>query len=214
MTEVTVLEASSRASAGKGAARATRRAGLVPAVIYGGKRAPVNVALDPRLIVREMHRGGWRSHIYQVVAGATRERALMRDIQLHPVSDKPIHVDFHRIAAGEPVRVAIGVHFTGEEECVGIKRGGTLTIDHHSIEVSVDPDRIPEHLLADVAGLEIGDVVRWSDLKGTEALTLLAHETDMVVATVAAPTIQEEPDEVAPDAEIETGATPAAPDEG
>ena len=193
MTDVTVLEASSRASAGKGAARATRRAGLVPAVIYGGKRAPVTVALDPRLIVREMQRGGWRSHIYEVQADGGRERALMREIQLHPVSDKPLHVDFHRVAAGEPVRVAIGVHFTGENVCPGIKRGGTLTVDHHSVEVTVDPDRIPEHLLADISTLEVGDVVRWSDLKGAEAVTLVGHETDMVIATVVAPTVEPEP---------------------
>ena len=194
MTEYTVLEASSRASAGKGAARATRRAGLVPAVIYGSKRAPTLVALDPRLIVREMQRTGWRARLYQVKAGNITERALMREIQLHPVSDKPIHVDFHRVAAGEPVTVAVQVAFTGEHDSLGIKRGGMLNIDHHSVEVTVDPDNIPERLQADIAGLDIGDVIRWSDLTGTRGLTLLHDEPDMVIATIAAPTIEVEPE--------------------
>ena len=152
------------------------------------------VALDPRLIVREMHRGGWRSHLYEVKTGGVTERALMRDIQLHPVSDKPIHVDFHRIAAGEPVHVAISVAFTGADDCVGIKRGGTLNVDYHSIEVSADPDRIPEHLEADLSGLVVGDIIHWADLKGTEGLTLLHHEPDMVIATIAAPTLEPDPE--------------------
>ncbi len=164
-------------------------------MIYGGKRDSTLVALDPRLIVREMHRGGWRSHLYEVKAGGVTERALMREIQLHPVSDKPIHVDFHRIAAGEPVHVAVSVAFTGAERSVGIKRGGTLNIDYHVIEVSADPDRIPEHLEADIAGLDIGAIIHWTDLKGTEGLTLLHHEPDMVVATIAAPTLEPTPSE-------------------
>ncbi len=204
MTEYTVLAASSRASAGKGAARATRRAGLVPAVIYGAKREPALVALDPRLIVREMQRTGWRSRLYEVKAGNTIERALMREIQLHPVSDKPIHVDFHRVAAGEPVHVAVQVGFVGEADNVGLKRGGMLNIDHHSVEVTVDPDHIPERLVADVSTLDIGDVIRWSDLKGTEGLTLLHDELDMVIATIAPPTVE-------PPTEPEPEATPTEP---
>jgi large subunit ribosomal protein L25 len=159
------------------------------------------VALDPRLIVREMQRTGWRARLYQVKAGRVTERALMREIQLHPVSDKPLHVDFLRIAAGEPVTVAISVAFHGEEDSVGIKRGGVLNIEHHSIEVSVDPDDIPERFEADISGLDIGDVVRWGDLKNTADVTLLGgHDDDMVIATVAPPTIEEEPE---PEAETE-----------
>ncbi len=197
MTDSTVLEASSRAKAGKGAARATRRAGLVPAVIYGAHKAPTLVALDARLIVREMQRSGWRSRIYEVQADGVSERALMREIQLHPVSDKPLHVDFHRVAAGETVRVSVRIEFTGNDVSVGLKRGGMLNIVHHSIEVLVDPDRIPEHVVADIGALDVGDVIRWGDLKGIEALTLAHEEADLVVATIAAPTV-EPPAEEAP----------------
>ena len=204
MTDTTVLEASSRASAGKGAARATRRAGLVPAVIYGAKREPVLVAFDPRLIVREMQRTGWRSRVYEVKTGTVSERALMRDIQLHPVSDKPIHVDFHRVAAGERVHVAVQVAFLGEADSPGLKRGGTLNIDHHAIEVTADPDRIPERLEADISKLEIGGAVHWSDLRNTDGLTVLHAELDMLVATIAPPTVEPaepEPEVTAPAAE-------------
>lgn len=213
MTDTTVLEASERAKAGKGAARATRRAGLVPAVIYGAKRPAVMVALDPRLIVREMHKPGFRSHIYNVRAGRVNERALIRDIQLHPVSDQPLHVDFHRIAVGEDVRVAIAVHFTGEDDCVGLKRGGVLNVVHHSLEVTVDPDRIPEFVTGDISGLEIGDAIRWSDLAGIENLTLATgDEADVVVATIAPPTILVEP-ELEPE-EVAADAVPAIEQDG
>ena len=190
MADTTVLEASSRAKAGKGAARATRRAGLVPAVIYGAHKEPTLVALDPRLIVREMQRSGWRSRIYEVRADGATERALMREIQLHPVSDKPLHVDFHRVAAGETVRVSVRIEFAGNEVSVGLKKGGVLNVVHHSIEVMVDPDRIPEHVVADTAELDVGAVIRWGDLRGTEALTLAHEDADLVIATIAAPTVE------------------------
>ena len=205
MTESTVLEASSRAKAGKGAARATRRAGLVPAVIYGAHRAPALVALDPRLIVREMQRAGWRSRIYEVKADGLSERALMRDIQLHPVSDKPLHVDFHRVAAGETVRVSVRIEFTGNDASAGLRRGGMLNIVHHSVEVLVDPDRIPEHVVADIGALDVGDVVRWVDLKGTEALTLAHEDADLVVATISAPTVEPAAGEAAAETAVTEG---------
>ena len=193
MADTTVLEASSRAKAGKGAARATRRAGLVPAVIYGAKRAPALVALDPRLVVREMGRAGWRSRIYEIDAGGARERALIREVQLHPVSDRPIHVDFHRVAAGETVRVAVAVVFRGEDQSPGLRAGGVLNIDHHSVEVVADPERIPEHFVADVSSLDAGGAIHWADLEGVAGLTPAGHEADLVIATVVAPTVEEEP---------------------
>jgi large subunit ribosomal protein L25 len=211
MTDFTTIEASTRAKAGKGAARATRRAGEVPAVIYGAKQEASLIALDPRIIVREMHRGGWRSRLYQVKAGGTTTRALIREIQLHPVTDRPIHVDFQRLVGNEPVHVTVAVVFKGEDECVGVKRGGVLNIVRHTIDVSVDPDHIPEHFEADVSALEIGDIVRWHDLKGTENVSapdIEAH--DYVIATIAAPSVEEEPE--AETAENETAAAAGSED--
>ncbi|MCQ8241741.1 50S ribosomal protein L25/general stress protein Ctc [Rhizosaccharibacter radicis] len=205
MTNFTTIEASARAKAGKGAARATRRDGLVPAVVYGAKQEPSLIALDPRVVLRELTKAGWRSRLYEINAGEAPIRALMREVQLHPVTDRPIHVDFQRLAPGEHIRVAVAVHFTGEDTSVGLKRGGVLNIVRHTIEVSVDPDNIPSGFSADLSQLDINDNVRWSDLQGTEGVTPTVTDRDFVIATVAAPTIVAEPEPVA------APAAPAAP---
>jgi large subunit ribosomal protein L25 len=197
VTQFTKLEASSRAKAGKGAARATRRDGQVPAVIYGAKQEPTLIALDPRLVVREMHKGGWRSRVYDITVDGASSHALMREIQLHPVSDKPIHVDFQRLAAGEHVHVEVRIVFTGEDKSPGIKRGGVLNIVRHTVEISVDPAHIPEAFTVDLSQLDIHDNVRWNDLQGTEGVTPVLQIPNFVIATVAAPSADEAPEPAA-----------------
>ncbi len=197
MTNFTTIEASVRAKAGKGAARATRRDGLVPAVIYGAKQDASLIALDPRVVLRELVKTGWRSRLYEITADGAPVRALMREVQLHPVTDRPIHVDFQRLAPGEQIKVAVQVVFTGEDTSVGIKRGGVLNVVRHTIEVSVDPDHIPGSFTVDLSALDINDNVRWSDITGTENVTPVIADRDFVIATVAAPTVIAEPEPVA-----------------
>ncbi len=209
MTNFTTIEASVRAKAGKGAARATRRDGMVPGVIYGAKQDATLISLDPRVVLRELVKTGWRSRLYEISAGDAPVRALMREVQLHPVSDRPIHVDFQRLAPGEQIKVAVQVVFTGEESSVGIKRGGVLNVVRHTIEVSVDPDHIPANFTVDLTNLDINDNVRWSDIKQTEQVTPVIADRDFVIATVAAPTVVAEPEPVAGAA-----AAPAAPARG
>ena len=204
MASFTTIQAEARELAGKGAARAVRRAGKVPAVIYGAKQPPALIALDPREVLRELTRGGWRSRLFEVqVAGAT-QRALMRDVQFHPVSDKPEHVDFQRLAAGEPIRVAVVVSFVNEATSPGLKRGGMLNVVRHTVEVLCDPDSVPEQFEADLGALDINDNVRFSDLAGTAGAKPTIADRDFVIATVAAPT-------KAPEAPAEAAATAAAP---
>ena len=204
MASFTTIQAEARELAGKGAARAVRRAGKVPAVIYGAKQAPALIALDPREVLRELTRGGWRSRLFEVqVAGAT-QRALMRDVQFHPVSDKPEHVDFQRLAAGEPIRVAVVVSFVNEATSPGLKRGGMLNVVRHTVEVLCDPDSVPEQFEADLGALDINDNVRFSDLTGTAGAKPTIADRDFVIATVAAPT-------KAPEAPAEAAAAAAAP---
>jgi large subunit ribosomal protein L25 len=188
MAEYTTIEAEARARAGKGAARATRRAGMVPAVIYGAKQTPTLVALDPRIVMREIHHSGWRSRLFDVKVDGQSTRALIRDVQFHPVSDKPEHVDFQRLAPGEKIRVAVTVHFQNEATSPGLKRGGVLNVVRHSVDCLIDPDHVPAHFEADLGPLDINDNIRWSDLKGTEGIRPVITDRDFVIATVAAPT--------------------------
>ncbi len=193
MANFVSIEAEARERAGKGAARASRRAGMVPAVIYGAKQTPTLVQLDPRVVMRELVRGGWRSRLYEVNVSGAPSRALMREVQFHPVSDRPIHVDFQRLAPGERIRVSVSVVFQNETTSPGLKRGGVLNVVRHVVEVLADPDSVPEVFQADLASLDINDNVRFSDLAGTADVTPVITGRDFVIATVAAPTKGAEP---------------------
>ena len=200
MVQTIRIEAESRERAGKGAARATRRAGFVPAVIYGAKQEATLIALDPRDVMKELQKGGWQSHLYEVaVKGGGTERTLMRDVQFHPVTDRPLHVDFQRLAPGQQIRVRVQVHFLNDGISPGIKAGGVLNVVRREVEVLADPDNVPEHFEIDLAEAGIGDSLRWSAVKdqfGTKAVL----DRDFVVATIAPPTVVEE-----------VAAAPAAP---
>jgi len=187
MANTVTIEAEERARAGKGAARATRRAGKVPAVIYGAKQAPTLIALDPRDVLRELQRAGWQSRLYEISLPSGPARALIRDVQFHPVTDAAEHVDFQRLAPGETIRVAVPVHFDNEGLSPGIKRGAVLNVVRHAVEVYADPDTIPERFDADLTGLDFNDNVRWHDLKGTEGTKPVIGDRDFVIATVAPP---------------------------
>ncbi len=192
MVQTVRIEAEARGRAGKGAARATRREGLVPAVIYGAKQEATLIALDPRLIVKELQKGGWQSHLYEVaVKDGPTERTLLRDIQFHPVTDRPVHVDFQRVAPGARIRIRVPVQFAHEDTCPGLKAGGVLNVVRREIEVLAEPDAVPDLFEIDLAEAAIGDSLRWSSVKdrfGTKAVI----DRDFVVATIAAPTVVEE----------------------
>lgn len=188
MASYTTIEAEARERAGKGAARATRRQGKVPAVIYGAHQPPTLIALEPRLVLREITRSGWRSRLYEVKVGDDATRALIRDVQFHPVTDAPEHVDFQRLAPGEKIRVSVAVRFLNEATCPGLKRGGVLNVVRHGVECYCDPDSVPDHFDAELGTLDINDNVRWSDLTGTQGLRPIITDRDFVIATVAAPT--------------------------
>ena len=211
MASYVTIEAEARERAGKGAARATRRQGRVPAVIYGARQAPTLIALDPRVVLRELHRSGWRSRLYEIKVGGESTRALIREVQFHPVTDAPEHVDFQRLAPGEKMRVAVSVMFLNELISPGLKRGGVLNVVRHSVECYVDPDNVPPHFDADLGALDINDNVRWSDLAGTDGIRPTIQDRDFVIATVAAPTKMPEPTgEAGAAAAVAVAAAPAA----
>ncbi len=209
MTETVAIEADVRARAGKGVARATRRAGKVPAVVYGAKQAPTAIAVDPRVIMRELVRGGWKSRLYSIKMDGKVERALMRDVQLHPVTDVLEHVDFQRLAAGEKIRVSVVVHFLNEATCPGLKRGGMLNVVRHSVEIWADPDSVPSHFEVDLNSLDIGDTIRFSSLAGADDIHPTITDRDFVIATVAPPAKMAEPTAAEAAAAAPAAAAPA-----
>jgi len=217
MVQTIRIEAAARERAGKGAARATRRGGSVPAVIYGAKQEATLLSLDPRDVMKELHKGGWQGHLYEVaVAGAAPVRCLMRDVQFHPVSDQPLHVDFQRLAAGQKIRVRVPVVLLGEDVSPGIKAGGVANLVRRDLEVLSDPDRVPEGFEIDLSESEIGATLRWSDVKDHGGATPTISR-DFVVLTLAPPVVEEEVVVAAPVPPPETAkgkgkaAAPAAP---
>ncbi len=165
---------------------------MVPAVIYGAKQPATLIALEPKLVIKELQRGGWRSRMYEIDVDGTPSRALIREVQFHPVSDKPIHVDFQRLAPGQKIRVAVAVHFINEAVSPGIKKGGVLNTVLPTVTVLADPESVPEMVTADLGNADINATIRWSDLIGTEnvapVLPNATAQRDFVIATIAPPT--------------------------
>jgi large subunit ribosomal protein L25 len=207
MSDKAMLQAEPRERAGKGAARAVRREGRVPAVIYGGKEEPVSISIDVPQLTRAINRGRFLSPLYELEVGGKKTRVIPRDIQLHPVSDQPIHIDFLRLGKGAKIAVNVAVHFTNEETCLGLKRGGALNIVRHEVELNVPADAIPEFIEADLDGLDISDSVHISAVKLPKGVTPTITDRDFTIATIAAPSGGTQDDE---DEEGETEGEAAA----
>ena len=192
MTEIVTLEAEVRDRAGKGAARATRRAGRIPAVIYGDKKEPVMISLDPKAFGRELNRRGFFSHLFDISIDGIKHRTLPRDVQLHPVTDEPLHADFVRVTASTKTHVNVVVAFENQAASPGLKRGGVLNIVRHDIELVVAAGNIPERIVVDLTGLDIGDSVHISAVKLPGGAQLAIADRDFTVATIAPPTVKSE----------------------
>ncbi len=154
--------------------------------------------------MKELHKGGWQSHLYEVaVKGGATERCLMRDVQFHPVTDRPIHVDFQRLAPGSRIRVKVPVGFLHEDTCPGIKAGGVLNVVRREIEVMADPENVPERFEIDLAAANIGDGLRWSAVKDQFGTKPVIVGRDFMVASIAAPTVVDDTAPVAPAGPVE-----------
>ena len=189
------LNAALRDRAGKGAARAVRRAGRVPGVIYGNKQEPVLISVNPVDLMKEIQQPGFFSHVYEVQVGSDSYKVLARDLQVHPINDLPTHVDFMRFSAKTRLAVEVYVEFINEDTCPGLKEGGVLNVVRHEVELRCSPDSIPESLIADLAGLEIGDSVHISNITLPENVDLTITDRDFTIATIAAPTVYTEAEE-------------------
>lgn len=193
MSAVKQLKASARASVGKGAARAVRRTGRVPAVVYGGGEAALPISLDYNQTNRLIQAGHFLTTIFEIDVDGQAVRAIPRDYQLDPVRDVPLHVDFLRLAAGSTIKVVVPIHVVGQEQSPGVKRGGMVQLVEHAIELMAPADAIPDNVEISVAALNIGGSVHLGDItlpagcKATtrENLTLVAVSTPTKLAEEA-----------------------------
>ena len=164
MSEQLTLPAEARERAGKGASRALRREGRVPAVIYGEKKEPVSVHVEEKLLSKMLSTGHFMNSVVMVELGGKPNRTLPKDVQFHPVTSRPIHVDFVRIGEHAQVHVNVPVRFLDEEDSPGLKRGGVLNVVRHELELVCDAAKIPNEIAISLAGLEIGDAVHISSV--------------------------------------------------
>ncbi|WP_075215330.1 50S ribosomal protein L25/general stress protein Ctc [Mongoliimonas terrestris] len=185
MAQTYELKASARARVGKGSARQLRREGLIPAVIYGDKQAPLSIALDANEVTKKLHGGGFLTHVATVSVDGEAIRVLPRDYQLDPVKDFLLHVDFLRVSASSKVTVDVPVHFLNQETSVGLKRGGVLNIVRHEVELEVSPDAIPEFIEVDLATADIGDSIHISAVTLPAGAVPVIKDRDFTIATIA-----------------------------
>ena len=187
MSEQLTLPAETRERAGKGASRALRREGRVPAVVYGDKQEPLSVHVEEKLLARLMSNGHFMNTIVMVEVGGTPNRTLPKDVQFHPVSSRPIHVDFLRIGEHSTVTVAVPVRFDNEDDSPGLKRGGVLNVVRHDLELICDASEIPEQINISLKGLDIGDSIHISAIDLPKGSKSAIDDRDFTIATVVAP---------------------------
>ena len=186
MSETLKLSAEMRERAGKGASRAVRLTGRVPAVIYGNKLAPVTIHVEEKALVKHLHTGHFMNSVVELELGGAVERTLPRDVQFHPVSDRPIHVDFYRLAANAVIHVMVPVHFIDEDKSVGMKKGAVLNVVRHEVELICPADSIPDQLNVSVAGKDVGDSIHISSVTLPEGVKPVI-DRDFTIATLIAP---------------------------
>jgi large subunit ribosomal protein L25 len=189
MAEQPTIAADVREGTGTGAARAARRAGKVPGIVYGAGRENIMIQMDRDVIHREYIKAGFFNHLYKLTVGKDSMDVLARDIQLHPVSDVIMHVDFMAVKANARITVAVPVHFINEEACKGLRRGGVLNIVRHEVEVHCPANAIPEEIVVDLSGLDIGDSVHVSMVSLGDNVTPVIDDRDFTIATIASPTV-------------------------
>lgn len=191
MTKATAaqLNVQLREGTGKGSSRSLRRMGRIPAVLYGGKDNPVHFSLEPIQLERELHSTGFLSKIFEISLDGKKEKALARTVQFHPVTDRPLHVDFLRVSKGSKITVSVPLTFINEEKSPGLKKGGVLNTIVHNLEVMCDMDHMPSQLEIDLTGLEIHDTIHLKDLKLPEGAVAAHPERDNDIANIVAPTV-------------------------
>ncbi|MDT9598447.1 50S ribosomal protein L25/general stress protein Ctc [Sphingosinicella rhizophila] len=199
MSEQLTLPAERRDRAGKGASRAMRREGRVPAVVYGAKEEPLSIHVEEKALVKMLNTGHFMNSVVMVEVGGKANRTLPKDVQFHPVTDRPLHVDFLRISEHSKVHVNVPVRFVNDEAAPGIKRGGVLNVVRHELELVCDASQMPDDVVIDLTGYDIGDSVHISAVTLPEGSVSAIEDRDFTIATIVAPSgLKSEADQEAP----------------
>lgn len=209
MAKTVNIRVNERKTAGKGAARAERRAGLIPGVIYGEKKEPVMFSISALDLDAQLRQSGFWTRQFEIEVGKNKYHAICQDIQTHPITDRPIHIDFLRVSANTELQIEVPVMYENELAAPGLKNGGVLNAIYRSIEVMCKPKDIPETLFVDLTGLEMGDVVKLGDVKFPAGVKPV-EDLDTTIAAIAAPAAEEVEEAPAADAAADAAAAPAA----
>ncbi|MGX7926196.1 50S ribosomal protein L25/general stress protein Ctc [Tsuneonella sp. HG094] len=187
MSDALTLPAEARERAGKGASRVLRREGRVPAVIYGGKEEPVTIHVEAKELIRQLGTGHFMNSIVMIDVGGKKVRTLPKDVAFHPVTDRPVHVDFLRLAKNAKVEVMVPVVFLNEEASPGLKKGGVLNIVRHELDLICESDKIPDQIEIDVTGKDVGDSIHISEVSLPAGSESAITDRDFTIATLVAP---------------------------
>ena len=187
MSDALTLPAEARERAGKGASRQLRREGRVPAVIYGGKEEPTLIHVEEKELVKQLMTGHFMNSIVEVEIGGKKVKTLPKDVALNPVTDRPEHADFFRLAKGGKIEVSVPVVFLNEEASPGLKKGGVLNVVRHELELVCENDKIPGEIEVDVTGKEVGDSIHISEVKLPTGSESAITDRDFTIATLVAP---------------------------
>ncbi len=201
MSDQLTISAEPRERAGKGVSRALRREGRIPAVIYGDKKEAIAIHVEERALNKLLGTGHFMNSLVQVEVDGKKTRTLPKDVAFDPVTDRPLHVDFFRLAKGAKVQVNIPVVFINEEESPGLKRGGVMNVVRHELDLMCDADHIPDQIEIDVTGLEIGDSIHISSITLPTGAESSITDRDFTIAGVTAPSALKSSDDEAEEGE-------------
>jgi large subunit ribosomal protein L25 len=210
MADIQILAAEIRDRAGKGTARAARRAGRIPAIIYGNKESPLPVTLEAKVVSKAIESPGFYTSLIDLEVEGVKHRVLPRDTQFHPVTSVPLHIDFLRFDPNRRITVEVPVAFVNEREAPGIVRGGLINVVRHAVEVNCSASNIPDQFEVDLTGLDIGDSVHAQAVLLPEGVEFTITDRDFTIATIAAPTVMPSSDQDSED----SGDTPTGSGEG
>ncbi len=195
MAEI-ILNVDVRDGVGTGGARAARRSGAVPGILYGGGKAPVAISVNEKDFRKNLYTGKLLGHLVTLKYGDESQPVIAKDVQFHPVSDRPLHFDLMRVDAKQTIKIEVPVHFINEDQCPAFRQGGSLEIVRHAVEILVRADHIPEDLIVDLSKHKMGDTIRWSDLKVPGDVEPTITDRDFVIASIKTSSAAKAADEI------------------